>query len=145
MILRILLISRGVIGYFRIRGGRRRDSSRWLELEQWPSNLVRSTRFVNPERSWQASGKMVQLYPPPPSALSSFLLLHLLPPPLRLYFFLLSNNKRALAFTPALLPDRKEIPYGHLGLVTAAKTRGNPAAFVDPEVRYDSNRKDDCG
>jgi len=39
---------------------------------------LRSTRFVNPERSWQAPGKMVQLYSPPPSALSSFLLLHLL-------------------------------------------------------------------
>jgi hypothetical protein len=62
-----------------------------------------------------------------------------------IYFFLLSNNKRALAFTPALLLDRKEIPYGHLGLVTATKTRGNPAAFVDPEVRYDLDRKNGRG
>ncbi|KMQ94318.1 leukotriene-b omega-hydroxylase 1-like protein [Lasius niger] len=88
---------------------------------------------------------MVQLYLPPPSALSSSF--SFISPFLFLsnYFFLLSNNKRTLAFTPALLPDRKEIPYGHLGLVTAVKTRGNPAAFVDPEVRYDSNQKNGFG
>lgn len=116
-----------------------KDSSWKLELEQWPSNSVRSTRFVNPERSWQ--GKMVQLYPPPPFALSSFLFLHLflLPSP-STSSSSLTINARSRSLPRSYSTERK------YRMVTSAssprrRTRGNPAAFVDPEVRYDSNRK----
>jgi len=111
-ILRIWLI-RGVIGHFWIRGG-------------WDIGIPRgSWNWSNDLRIWfgrEGSWTLERVGRPRERWYSYTLLLHLLFPrsSFSISFFLL------LAFPPALLPDRKEIPYGHLGLVTAAKTRGIP-------------------